>query len=251
MAINEIKDIVDACPSNGNSYKIDIDYIGGIITSDFRSGCFYRRIALADDTGYVEIMVDNKQYEYMFPYGASVELRCRGLYAAIRGNIVVIGKAGEEIVYPDGTISYQIVPLETPNELLNITVTGHTNLQPIDGEITNPQGYKQGLIVKFDNVQFTDEHLGQPWGDYKSLNDVFRHITDRDGNTFPVMVPSYAWFAYRMLPSGSGHIEGIMQRSRRTPYQYLKVFDARKIKMDNARFEATPKGPFLTETELM
>ncbi len=249
---NTIADIVNLCPSDGSARMINFDKITGniIITSDARSGCFYQRVALSDETGYIEVLVDTKGRESRFPVGARVSFICSGLYVWTWRNVVVVGNI-EVISYPDGETVKEYPPLSTPSELSRIQVLEQTDLRPRDGEIWNPTARKEGDIVYFDDVQFTDDYLGQAWGDYRSRTDLFRHIVDREGNTFPVMVPSYAWFAYRMLPSGSGRIEGLMQRSRRIPYQYLKVFDARKIHMEGERFEVTPKGPFLSGTELM
>ena len=250
MATGRIQDIVNLCLYDSTPKLIDTLEVAGVVTSDFRSGCFYQRVALTDDTGYIEVLVDDRLGRHILPYGAEATFTPLELYATVRRNVVVVGK-GKTVEEPDGTIIHNVIPLGYPDDFFRFRITGHAALQPMDGEITRPQADKQGFIVSFDDVQFTSQHLGQPWGDYRSLHDVFRHITNRDGNTFPVMVPSYGWFAYRMLPSGSGHIEGIMQRSRRNGYQYLKVFDPRKIHMENERFEATPKGPFLSEKELM
>ena len=89
-----------------------------------------------------------------------------------------------------------------------------------------------GSLVAFERVQFVDEELSLAWCDPDA--DTNRHLVDCRGDTLVVRTSCRAAFAYRLLPAGSGYVEGILSRFNRT-YQ-LKVYTDRNVVMDSPRF---------------
>ena len=178
-----------------------------VITGNDESGNIFKKIYLQDETGAIEMEVDqNSVYNY-YPMGQTVYIDLNGLSISVYGDEQQLG-------HPDGYL------YRTPWEdfIVRVSKDGWGNpdnakpivLDDISTVNADPEAYKFKL-VQFTNVSFVNggKNTFAPEEDYGEEN-----ITDSHGNTIMVRTSSYADFAGNTLPEGTGNVTGILGRFR-------------------------------------
>lgn len=199
--------------------------IRGIVTDNSRYGNRFRTLVVQDETGGIEIKADGELC-LDYPIGQEVAVYCRSLVLGGYGGTVSLGAPSSDPAYENG-----FIPGEKAR--LYIRKTGYTeNLLPQECVFDGLSPLRVGCFVSFEGVQFVDEELYLPWSEPD--RDTDRHLVDRKGDTLVVRTRREAEFATKILPSGSGHIEGILGWFNGT-YQ-LHVIDSRNAVMEGARF---------------
>lgn len=176
-----------------------------VITGNDESGNIFKKIYLQDETGAIEMGVDqNSVYNY-YPVGQTVYIDLNGLSISVFGGEQQLG-------HPEGNL------FRTPWEDFKKHVSKDKwenldKIKPIvldDISIVNaaPNEYKFKL-VQFTGVTFKNGGKGifAPETDYGE-----EYITDSHGNTIMIRTSSYANFAGNGLPEGKGNITGILGR---------------------------------------
>lgn len=176
-----------------------------VITGNDESGNIFKKIYLQDETGAIEMGVDqNSVYNY-YPVGQTVYIDLNGLSISVFGGEQQLG-------HPEGYL------FRTPWEDFKKHVSKDKwenldKIKPIvldDISIVNaaPNKYKFKL-VQFTGVTFKNGGKGifAPETDYGE-----EYITDSHGNTIMIRTSSYANFAGNGLPEGKGNITGILGR---------------------------------------
>ncbi len=176
-----------------------------VITGNDESGNIFKKIYLQDETGAIEMGVDqNSVYNY-YPVGQTVYIDLNGLSISVFGGEQQLG-------HPEGNL------FRTPWEDFkkHVSKDKWENLDKIkpfvldDISIVNaaPNEYKFKL-VQFTGVTFKNGGKGifAPETDYGE-----EYITDSHGNTIMIRTSSYANFAGNGLPEGKGNITGILGR---------------------------------------
>lgn len=176
-----------------------------VITGNDESGNIFKKIYLQDETGAIEMGVDqNSVYNY-YPVGQTVYIDLNGLSISVFGGEQQLG-------HPEGHL------FRTPWEDFKKHVSKDKwenldKIKPIvldDISIVNaaPNEYKFKL-VQFTGVTFKNGGKGifAPETDYGE-----EYITDSHGNTIMIRTSSYANFAGNGLPEGKGNITGILGR---------------------------------------
>lgn len=176
-----------------------------VITGNDESGNIFKKIYLQDETGAIEMGVDqNSVYNY-YPVGQTVYIDLNGLSISVFGGEQQLG-------HPEGYL------FRTPWEDFKKHVSKDKwenldKIKPIvldDISIVNaaPNEYKFKL-VQFIGVTFKNGGKGifAPETDYGE-----EYITDSHGNTIMIRTSSYANFAGNGLPEGKGNITGILGR---------------------------------------
>ena len=178
-----------------------------VITGNDESGNIFKKIYLQDETGAIEMEVDqNSVYNY-YPMGQTVYIDLNGLSISVYGDEQQLG-------HPDGYL------YRTPWEefIVRVSKDGWGNpdnakpivLDDISTVNADPEAYKFKL-VQFTGVSFVNggKNTFAPEEDYGEEN-----ITDSHGNTIMVRTSSYADFAGNTLPEGTGNVTGILGRFR-------------------------------------
>lgn len=176
-----------------------------VITGNDESGNIFKKIYLQDETGAIEMGVDqNSVYNY-YPVGQTVYIDLNGLSISVFGGEQQLG-------HPEG--NYFRTPWEDFKK--HVSKDKWENLDKIkpivldDISIVNaaPNEYKFKL-VQFTGVTFKNGGKGifAPETDYGE-----EYITDSHGNTIMIRTSSYANFAGNGLPEGKGNITGILGR---------------------------------------
>ena len=176
-----------------------------VITGNDESGNIFKKIYLQDETGAIEMGVDqNSVYNY-YPIGQTVYIDLNGMSISVYGDEQQLG-------HPDGHL------YRTPWEEFTVRVSkdgwaNPDNAKPIvldDISTVNAdvEAYKFKL-VQFTNVSFVNggKNTFAPEEDYGEET-----ITDSHGNTIMVRTSSYADFAGDILPEGTGNVTGILGR---------------------------------------
>ena len=178
-----------------------------VITGNDESGNIFKKIYLQDETGAIEMEVDQSSVYNYYPVGQTVYIDLNGLSISVYGDEQQLG-------HPDGYL------YRTPWEefTAHVSKDGWGNpenakpivLDDISAVNADVEAYKFKL-VQFTNVSFVNggKNTFAPEEDYGEET-----ITDSHGNTIMVRTSSYADFAGDILPEGTGNVTGILGRFR-------------------------------------
>lgn len=180
-----------------------------VITGNDESGNIFKKIYLQDETGAIEMEVDQSSVYNYYPVGQTVYVDLNGLSISVYGDEQQLG-------HPQGYL------YRTPWEDFekHVSKDGWANpenakplvIDDISTINTNPDAYKFKLI-QFTGVTFQNGGTGifAPESGYGEEN-----ITDSHGNTLMIRTSNYASFAGNKLPTGKGNVTGILGRFRGT-----------------------------------
>lgn len=213
----------------GTPIKEDLE-ITGHVTANDRYGTFPNSLFVEDATGGIALKISGPGIFAEYPLGAKVSVRCRGLVLGGYGGEVSLGAASSQSGYQNAFIPREDLPayLRRYEEL--------RTLDPTPLTIREMTPVWVGAYVAFERLQFVEEELTEPWCD-EGL-DTDRHLVDSRGDTLLVRTGRWADFASRVLPQGSGHIEGILGYFNGR-YQLRVITHARAV-MDAPRFTPVP-----------
>lgn len=176
-----------------------------VITGNDESGNIFKKIYLQDETGAIEMEVDQSSVYNYYPVGQTVYVDLNGLSISVYGDEQQLG-------HPEGYL------FRTPWEDFEKHVSkdgwaNPENAKPVvidDISTINaaPDDYKFKL-VQFTGVTFQNGGKGifAPEDGYGEEN-----ITDSHGNTLMIRTSNYASFAGNKLPEGKGNVTGILGR---------------------------------------
>ena len=189
-----------------------------VITGNDESGNIFKKIYLQDETGAIEMEVDQSSVYNYYPVGQTVYVDLNGLSISVYGDEQQLG-------HPEGYL------FRTPWEDFEKHVSkdgwaNPENAKPVvidDISTINaaPDDYKFKL-VQFTGVTFQNGGKGifAPEDGYGEEN-----ITDSHGNTLMIRTSNYASFAGNKLPEGKGNVTGILGRFRGTWQLTLRTAD--------------------------
>lgn len=180
-----------------------------VITGNDESGNIFKKIYLQDETGAIEMEVDQSSVYNYYPVGQTVYVDLNGLSISVYGDEQQLG-------HPQGYL------YRTPWEDFekHVSKDGWANpenakplvIEDISTINAAPDNYKFKL-VQFTGVTFQNGGKGifAPESGYGEEN-----ITDSHGNTIMIRTSNYASFAGDKLPEGKGNVTGILGRFRGT-----------------------------------
>ncbi len=201
--------------------------IQGWVTANDRYGSFPYTIWLEDDTGGLALKVGGEDLFVDYPVGQRLTVRCRGLVLGGYGGEVSLGAESSESGYQNAFI---------PQKERKWYLQGDEELEvlyPTTWKIEELTPAKVGTYVAFERLQFIEEELALAWCDPQV--DTYRHLVNAHGDTLSVRTDWQADFADRILPQGSGYIEGILGYFNGR-YQ-LRVITSDRVLMEAPRFQ--------------
>lgn len=218
LTIAELREQCAAATEDAPIIITQEQVIKAIVTANDESGNIFKKIYLQDETGAIEMEVDqNSVYNY-YPVGQTVYVDLNRLSISVYGDEQQLG-------HPDGYL-YR-TPWEDfqthvqkdgwakPEEVVPIVIDDISTVN------TNVDQYKFRL-VQFTNVSF--ENGGKnPFAPEENYGE--ENIVDSHGNTLMVRTSSYANFASDILPEGRGNVTGILGRFRGTWQLTLRTID--------------------------
>lgn len=210
---------------SGSSLLIDTNIIiKGIVTADDSTGNFYKELYIQDETGAINIRLDQSDLYTKFPIGRLVYVKCENLYIGPYQGMMQIGwgsavdripsKYMNDNHVPD--ISAGGVPVEP--KLLTLSTLSDTDL---------------GKLIKLENVQFIQGDLNKTFANGTAHLDQNTTIEDCDGHTVLVRTSGYATFANDTVPQGNGSMIAILSKYG-SDYQ-LKIRSKAELNMNGTR----------------
>lgn len=189
-----------------------------VITGNDESGNIFKKIYLQDETGAIEMEVDQSSVYNYYPVGQTVYVDLNGLSVSVYGDEQQLG-------HPEGYL-YRTPWEDFEKHVSKDGWANPENAKPIvidDISTVNaaPDNYKFKL-VQFTGVTFQNGGNGifAPEDGYGEEN-----ITDSHGNTLMIRTSNYASFAGNKLPEGKGNVTGILGRFRGTWQLTLRTAD--------------------------
>lgn len=180
-----------------------------VITGNDESGNIFKKIYLQDETGAIEMEVDQSSVYNYYPVGQTVYVDLNGLSISVYGDEQQLG-------HPEGYL-YRTPWEDFEKHVSKDGWANPENAKPVvidDISTINaaPDNYKFKL-VQFTGVTFQNGGKGifAPEDGYGEEN-----ITDSHGNTLMIRTSNYASFAGNKLPEGKGNVTGILGRFRGT-----------------------------------
>lgn len=200
------------------------------IASDDTEGNVYRSCYIQDSTGGMELKFALGNLSTIYPQGARVRLLCQDLQLGAYGGQVGLGYRSTDAHYETAFLPEKFVQQ-------HLFIVGRSELQPRVLSLSELSTSYAGTLVRIEGVQFAASELGQTYASPEqraTLAQVNRTLTDRTGAQLVVRTSSYARFAGKQLPKGSGSVTGILSYFRTTPQ--LIILREQDVQLTDARF---------------
>jgi len=237
VTITRLWEIYDSLvAAGGGTYKFNEDHsVFGYITMSDKIGNIYKSAYLqggADDDKAINLHL----------------LSSGGIY---EGDYVRVNLKG--LVLGDYSGMIQLDSVHVDNNIVKLETRRFLEPELVDMENIGT-GLYVGKLVKFRNVQFQEQYVGQTYADKEGKKTVNTYIEDEYGNTMIVRTSGYANFADDTIPAGSGSLVTIVSRYN-TDYQ-LYIRNTDEVQLTGRRFgdvdeifennfDASPVGEFV------
>ncbi len=184
--------------------------ITGIVTANDESGNLYKKMIIQDETGALELAIDQTNLANEYKVGQRVYIKCKGLYVGDYNNLIQLG-----YIYNGGIGRMPAVMV--PSHIFRDSLAGEKPVPQVltisdlgETDKTNPVVSR---LVTFENVMFaTPGELFAP--DDKDATD--RMIFDQSGSDLVVRSSKYSNFSSNKIPQGYGKLTGILSLYRET-----------------------------------
>lgn len=179
-----------------------------VVTANDESGNIFKKIYLEDETGAIEMEVDQSSVYNYYPVGQTVYIDLKGLSISVFGDEQQLG-------HPEGE-KFRTPWEEFEKHVIRDGWANPENAKPLELDDisvinTDPEAYKFKLVT-LKGVTF--QNGGTAIFAPESSTGHEEAITDAHGNTLVVRTSGYANFAANKLPKGKGNLTGILGRFR-------------------------------------
>ena len=210
-----IKKLKELYKDIANPTLIDVDYtVKALVIGNDISGNIFKQLYVQDETGGINLGVDQNSVYTEFRVGQEVYINLKGLYAVKYGGQLQIGY--------DLTQANRI-----PWEVFQFYV--HKSGWPLSDKVTPTTVKLSALsddmvntLVKLEKVYFPDGGKLPFAEPEKTVN---RTLKDGDGKNIIVRNSGYANFAADMLPEGGGTVIGVLSKFNNDWQLYLRSAD--------------------------
>jgi hypothetical protein len=239
VQIQQVKDLYSAELAKVWTDRVPVEIfenwsIKGIITaSDKKDGNLYKEAYIQDGSGGVHLMFNSTSGLYI---GDSVIVNLQGLFLSDYGNLIQVGSTP----YIDESGNYRLLGIVMDQVTKKISINNPTTPEIVTIPQVKSTGWL-GKVVTLNNVQFTDDAVGESYADYMldppaSAN---RNLMDCDKNQIIVRSSGYASFASDIITDLNGSITGIVTVFN-SDYQLI-IRDYTEVQLTNDR--CTPGIP--------
>ena len=207
----------------------DIVISGRVISSD-KEGNIYKALYIQDETGGIEVKINQNGLYNDFRLGTNVFVRAENLKIGAYGGTLSIGtvpvdKNYENDFIPAPVIKNYVINSRKGNPVKPTVLT----IPQVDPKYNN-------MLIKLEDVQFLESEVANDltFADGVEKRTENRTLVDADGNRLVVRTSGYARFAETLLPLGSGSVTGILTHFHDTPQ--LTIVSINDVQLDNPRF---------------
>ncbi|MBQ7540353.1 MAG: choice-of-anchor J domain-containing protein [Bacteroidaceae bacterium] len=216
LTIADIRTLGAAVTSSSvYTFTGDNDVLRAVITGTDITGNIYKKIYVQDETGNIEIEIDQSGIYKDFSEGQEIFLELKGLCISMYGGELQIGD-------PNGTsnrIAYEDFKARAHKngwaKASNITVKNINDFSTI-------QESDRFALVTVENVKFEAGGINTFSEPDKPTNV---NLIDSKGNALILRNSNYADFAKKLLPTGTGSITGILGRFNGTWQLTIRSLD--------------------------
>lgn len=183
----------------GNLDSISTDIIiQGIIIANDESGNLYKSMYIRDNTGGIELRLDQTGLYNEYKVGQRVFVKCKGMY---------IGKYGgmQQLGYNFNNSIGRLPSIKIPDHLFKDSLPGASPI-PITVKISEINSSHLGNLIKIDNVNF--ENPGLRFAETDATTN--RILKDDDNNQILLRTSNYASFAANLTPQGIGSVIAVL-----------------------------------------
>lgn len=216
---------------------IDVDYIikATVIGNDI-SGNIYKQLYIQDETGGINMGVDQNSIFTEFRVGQEIYVHLKGLYMVMYGGQLQIGYG-------------QTNANRIPWEIFNFYVYKNKwpqaeNAVPKTIKLSQLEQGMENTLVKLENVYFVDGGK-LPFSESDATTN--RILRDGDGNSIIVRNSNYADFAADILPEGGGTLVAVLSKYNADWQLYIRsIEDCQNFGQPIPEGGGTPTDPTIT-----
>lgn len=206
---------------SGQALRLQENYsVFGVITTDERTGNFYRSHYIQDHTGAINIRLDSG---LNLAAGDSVRLALNGTILNAYNNMLQV----DSVLYGKNLITQQRGLTIEPKPVTIQQITA---------------GGMQGQLIKLDNVQFTSGELGKTYANAMEQLTENRNLEDCDGNRIIVRTSGFSSFAGTRVAQGNGSLVAIVSVFGTTWQLLLRDLDEVIMEGERCQTEGNPEG---------
>lgn len=220
------------------------DIIAGVVVMDDKSGNYFKKIVIQDNSGGIEIAIDQSYLYNEYPIGRKVYVRVKGLFLSNSDGNLMLGYT------PDATGAIAPIPFSIINNyVVKATFPTAYKVDTLTiSQLRDLNFSKKYLntIVAIRDVEFTNESAGVPYAQIASLaSNTNLTIEDCDKNTIYLRNSGYSKFQPYFTPTGKGMLTALFTVYNTTPQLFIR--DTTDVHFDSERCEGSPlTGPSIT-----
>ena len=176
-----------------------------IIISNDEAGNFFRQLVVQDETGGIEMRVDETDLFNEFPPGRKVFVHSDGLFFGDFAGLTQLGGA----VVPNGNF-FDLERISSV-KFREAVIPGMFNqhITPALMTIDQITANEVSTLVQIQDVEFASGDKCQPYADAVNLESVNRILQDATGDLI-IRSSGFATFANDTTPAGEGTITGVV-----------------------------------------
>ena len=207
--------------------------IRGIVVADDESGNIYKSIYIQDETGGVNLAIDQVNMYNIMPVGQEVYVEMKGLFIGDYNNGYQVGDTVTDPQYGLEMARYNWANEEYRDAEGNYTRKHiYPNGKPDLSKVPAPKVIESSNAITSDmycslvtlkNIRFTDPKVATgllPWSTKEQT--VNRTAEFADGSTIVVRTSGYCNFYADFIPTGVGSITGILSIFGSTKQFYIR-----------------------------
>ena len=207
--------------------------IRGIVVADDESGNIYKSIYIQDETGGVNLAIDQVNMYNIMPVGQEVYVEMKGLFIGDYNNGYQVGDTVTDPKYGLEMARYNWANEEYRDSLGNYSRKHiYPNGKPDLSKVPAPKIVESSNAITSDmycslvtlkNIRFTDPKVETgllPWSTKEQT--VNRTAEFEDGSTIVVRTSGYCNFYADFIPTGVGSITGILSIFGSTKQFYIR-----------------------------
>lgn len=183
--------------------------ISGIVTTSDEWGNNYKYINIEDETGGIQIKINNTALYNKYKVGQRIFVNCTDLHIGDYRKLPQLGiwANGSMQPIPNAKTYLYIFPDGAPSSYQpTVTYTSIPNANSIPD-------YQYNKLVRLEGASFVEAGMAT----FSEPNAATSHDLEMaDGTKITLRTSNYAKFASQLLPSGKGNVVGILTRYNNT-----------------------------------
>lgn len=211
--------------------------ISGVIVMSDKSGNLYHKIIVQDQSGGIEVLLDQQDLYTELPVGRRVFIKCGGLFSGKKNGIGQLGYMPDANGFVSPIPAAKIKNFIFPGQFPVLIKPDTFSLAQLATAIGNERQLNTLVVIK--DVEFADSNSQISYAlppDQSAATE--RILQNCSGATLPLQTSAYANFQALKTPSGHGWISAIYTAFRGKPY--LLIRDTADIQFHQARCHALP-----------